>query len=74
MVALWQQVAGVVAILLGVAWVIAPVRMSHLQTRVLYLGHGEEIEGTEQQRTAGRVTGALLAALGAALALGIIPP
>lgn len=74
MVELWQQVVGVVGVLLGVAWVVAPVRMSHLQTRVLYLGYGEKIEGTEQQRTVGRVTGALLALLGAGLVLGVIPP
>lgn len=70
MVVVWKLVAGGVAVAIGLAWVAAPVRMSHLQSRVLYFGRGNEIEGTEQEATVGRVSGALLVALGLLLASG----
>ncbi|WP_415381388.1 hypothetical protein [Halosimplex sp. TS25] len=72
MVALWRLVVGGVAAVLGVAWVLAPTRMSRLQTRVLYFGLADDdYEQTDQQRLLGRVSGAILAVLGVAFALGL---
>ncbi|WP_123533579.1 hypothetical protein [Halosimplex salinum] len=72
MVVLWRLVAGSIAVVLGLAWVIAPTRMSRLQNRVLYFGFSDDdYEGTEGQQLIGRISGAVLAVLGVAVALGI---
>ncbi|MFC7139189.1 hypothetical protein ACFQMA_04970 [Halosimplex aquaticum] len=72
MVALWRLVVGGVAAVLGVAWVLAPTRMSRLQTRVLYFGLADDdYEQTDRQQLLGRVSGAILAVLGVAFALGL---
>jgi hypothetical protein len=71
MVATWRLAAGAAAVVLGLAWVATPVRMSRLQSKVLYLGRGKEIEGTEREATYGRVSGVILAVLGVVLALGV---
>ena len=72
MVTLWRAVVGGAALVLGVAWVLAPTRMSRLQTRLLYAGLADDDYGqTDQQRLVGRIAGGLLAVLGVALALGL---
>lgn len=70
MVVFWRLAIGGLAVLLGLAWIAAPVRMSRLQSKVLYLGRGDEIEGTERDAWIGRVSGAILAILGVVLASG----
>ncbi|WP_436926989.1 hypothetical protein [Halosimplex amylolyticum] len=71
MVAFWRLVVGGVAVVLGVGWVLAPTRMSRLQTRLLYFGLADDdYEQTDQQQLIGRISGALLAVLGVAFALG----
>ena len=72
MVTLWRAVVGGAALVLGVAWVLVPTRMSRLQTRLLYAGLADDdYEQTDQQRLVGRIAGGLLAVLGVALALGL---
>jgi len=72
MVAIWRVLVGAVAVVLGVAWVLAPTRMSRLQTRLLYFGlAADDYEQTDQERTVGRIAGGLLALLGIAFALGL---
>ena len=72
MVTLWRALVGGTAVALGVAWVLAPTRMSRLQTRLLYAGLADDdYEQTDQQRLVGRIAGGLLAVLGVALALGL---
>ncbi|WP_459192215.1 hypothetical protein [Halosimplex sp. J119] len=72
MVALWRYAVGAVAVVLGIAWILAPTRMSRLQTRVLYLGFADDdYEQNETQELVGRIGGALLAVLGVAFAMGL---
>ena len=72
MASIWRVLVGGVAVILGVAWVLAPTRMSRLQTRLLYFGLAEDdYEQTEQERTVGRIAGGLLALLGVAFAFGL---
>ena len=71
MVTLWRAVVGGVALLLGVAWVLAPTRMSRLQTRLLYFGLADDgYEQTDQERLVGPIAGGLLAVPGVAFAPG----
>jgi len=72
MVTLWRAVVGGVALALGVAWVLAPTRMSRLQARLLYFGLADDdYEQTDQERLVGRIAGGLLAVLGVGFALGL---
>ena len=72
MVTLWRAVVGGVALVLGVAWVLAPTRMSRLQTRLLYFGLADDgYEQTDQERLVGRIAGGLLAVPGVAFAPGL---
>ena len=71
MVTLWRAVVGGVALVLGVAWVLAPTRMSRLQTRLLYFGLADDHEQTDQERLVGPIAGGLLAVLGVAFAPGL---
>jgi hypothetical protein len=71
MVTLWRALVGGTAVALGVAWVLAPTRMSRLQARLLYFGLANDDYGqTNQVRLVGRLAGGLLAVLGVAFALG----
>lgn len=69
-----QIVMGVFAVVVGTAWVIAPIRMSQLQREYLYFWEQDsDIEGTNAQVIAGRVSGIVLVAVGAAILLGFLP-
>ena len=69
-----ELVAGVIAIVLGVAWIVWPERMRRFQMKVFYLGLSEASEDqTASQALLGRVTGAILAVLGAVLVLDLLP-
>jgi hypothetical protein len=71
MVTLWQALVGGTAAALGVAWVLAPTRMSRLQARLLYFRLADDdYDQTDQMRLIGRLAGGLLAVLGVAFALG----
>lgn len=65
---------GVLAVVLGIAWMIWPGRMKRLQAKVLYLGRIDmDGDQTDTETLIGRVTGAILAILGIVLVLGIYP-
>ena len=70
-----ELAAGVLAIVLGIAWVAWPGRMKRLQIRYLYFGMDEddEDEQTGTEALIGRIAGVILAALGLVLALGLTP-
>ncbi len=69
-----QLAAGVFGIVLGIAWIVAPGRMKRLQVKYLYFGMSEEDEEqTDAEAMIGRVAGGVLAVLGLALVLGLVP-
>lgn len=61
---------GAIVILLGIAWVIDPMRMSRLQEKYLYLSGDvdRDVEGTKLLIV--RASGIVLAALGVLVAIG----
>lgn len=69
-----ELVAGIFGIVVGLAWVVWPTRMRDLQAKYLYLGMAEtNDEQSTSEVLVGRITGALLAALGVVLVLGLLP-
>jgi|AntRauTorcE11897_2_1112592.scaffolds.fasta_scaffold243182_1 hypothetical protein len=69
-----ELVAGILGIVVGLAWAVWPTRMRDLQAKYLYLGMAETND--EQSATEvliGRVTGVALAVLGLVLVLGLVP-
>jgi hypothetical protein len=69
-----QIAVGTFALLIGAAWAIAPIKMSELQREYLYFWEQDsDIEGTNAQVIAGRISGIILVAAGGAILLGYIP-
>ncbi|MCU4798869.1 hypothetical protein OB920_00575 [Halobacteria archaeon HArc-gm2] len=69
-----ELVAGILGIVVGVAWAVWPTRMRDLQAKYLYFGMAETND--EQSTTEvliGRITGVALALLGLVLVLGLVP-
>lgn len=74
MTTVYQVVVGGIAVLLGIAWVVAPMRMSRYQNRLRFFKPDEEqFEETDRRKRIGRIGGLVLVALGAAFAVGLIP-
>lgn len=71
MVDLWRAAIGGAAVVLGIAWMVAPAKMAHLQNRLLTGGFGGDVEQGDLQILAGRIGGALLAVLGVVFAAGL---
>lgn len=71
---LYQLVVGGIAVVLGLAWIADPLRMRRYQSRLMFFGGDEDdIEPTQIRLVAGRIGGLVLAVLGVAFLLGIIP-
>jgi len=69
-----ELVAGILGIVVGVAWVVWPTRMRDLQAKYLYLGMAETNDDQSSTEVLiGRITGAALAVLGVVLVLGLVP-
>jgi hypothetical protein len=71
---LFQTAIGVFAVVLGIGWAVAPIKLSRLQREYLYFWESEsEIAGTRSQRIAGRISGVVMFVLGVAILSGYIP-
>jgi hypothetical protein len=73
MVTVSQLVVGTAGVVLGLAWVLAPLRMSRYQNRLRVWGSPDEYEPAERLEWVGRLGGVVLAALGAAFLAGVVP-
>ena len=74
MVSAYQFVVGGLGILLGLAWIVAPVRMNRYQNRLRFFRSTEtDLERMEKRAFIGRLGGVVLAFLGAAFLVGVIP-
>ena len=71
MPSLLTQAIGAFAVVLGIAWVIWPMRMIELQYRVLYFWT-DDPDLSNVNETVARVGGVILAALGVALLAGLL--
>jgi len=74
MVTRFNAIIGGLAIVFGIAWTLAPTRMSKYQSQILfYTGPYDEENVNETSILIGRLSGLVLAGLGVLFLVGYLP-